>query len=467
MTGARVHRRQFLKSAAAGAAALRFPRRCCAQGAGPPVVIIGGGFGGASCARALRKADPRIAVTLVEANATYTALPHSNAVIAGLVELKHQQFGYDRIKARRRQRRAVGRDRRSIRRSKTVTLADGTTLNYDRLVVSPGIDFRAGAIQGYDRSGDGSSCRRPTTTAREVALLRRQLEAMEDGGTVVISSPVNPARCPPAPYERASLIAHYLKTKKPRSKVIVLDAKESFTMQKLFEAAWQELYPGLIEWVGLSNGGALTSVDAATKTLATDFDKYKAAVASIIPPQKAGRAAELAGVADRTGWCPVDPVTFESKLQTNIHVIGDAAIAGAMPRSASAAHSQAQICAAAIAALLAGKTPAAPTLTSSCYSLIAPDYAISQKGTYRPVDDQYAEAEGGAVISPPDAPRGDAQGRGRTGRRLVPHHHRRGVRMMRRASHWRSRRGARLRCQPQRRRRCCPTRSSATPSRNR
>jgi NADPH-dependent 2,4-dienoyl-CoA reductase/sulfur reductase-like enzyme len=176
-------------------------------------------------------------------------------------------------------------------------------------------------------------------------------------------------------------------------------------MQKLFEAAWQELYPNMIEWVGLSNGGALSSVDAATKTFSTDFDKYKANVASIIPPQKAGGAAELAGVADRTGWCPVDAVTFESKLQKSIHVVGDAAIAGAMPRSASAAHSQARICAAAIAALFAGKTPAAPTLISSCYSLIAPDYAISQKGTYRPADDQYTEAEGGPVISPQDAPR--------------------------------------------------------------
>jgi len=236
-------------------------------------------------------------------------------------------------------------------------------------------------------------------------LLRRQIEAMDDGGTVVIASPVNPARCPPAPYERASLIAHYLKRNKPRSKVIVLDAKESFAMQKLFEAAWQELYPGMIEWVGLSQGGALTSVDVAAKTLATDFDKYQAAVANVIPPQQGGRAAELAGVADRTGWCPVDPVTFASKLQPNIHVIGDAAIAGAMPRSASAAHSQAQICAAAIAAQLAGKSLAAPTLTSSCYSLIAPDYAISQKGTYRPVDDQYTEAGAGTVISAQDAPR--------------------------------------------------------------
>ena len=223
---------------------------------------------------------------------------------------------------------------------------------------------------------------------------------MDDGGTVVIASPVNPARCPPAPYERASLIAHYLKTKKPRSKVIVLDAKDSFTMQKLFENAWKALYPGMVEWVPVGAGGGLASVDPKTRTLSTDFDKYEAAVANVIPPQIAGKVAGLAGVADRTGWCPVDPLTFESKLQPNIHVIGDAAIAGAMPRSASAATSQAAICAAAITAAFAGKAPPAPTLTSACYSLLAPDYAISQRGTYRPVDDLYNESDPGIVVSP-------------------------------------------------------------------
>src|SRR5439155_20839153 len=214
-----------------------------------------------------------------------------------------------------------------------VTPANGTRLTYERLVVSPGIEFRAGAIQGYDRAA--AELMPPAyNDGAQVALLRRQLDAMEDGGTVVISSPVNPARCPPAPYERASLIAHFLKRKKPRSKVIVLDAKDSFTMQRLFENAWKEFYPGLLEWVPLSSGGALSSVDVASRTLMTDFDKYEAAVANVIPPQKAGRLADIAGVADRTGWCPVDPVTFESRLQQSIHVIGDAAIAGAMPRSA-------------------------------------------------------------------------------------------------------------------------------------
>src|SRR5262249_15012259 len=150
-------------------------------------------------------------------------------------------------------------------------------------------------------------------------------EAMRDGGTVVISAPANPFRCPPGPYERASLIAWYLRKAKPRAKLIVLDAKDSFSKQRLFQAAWQQLYPGLIEWVSLSNGGKVTSVHAKTRTLVTDFATYKADVANIIPPQRAGGITEIAGVADATGWCPIDPVTFESRLQPNIHVIGDAA----------------------------------------------------------------------------------------------------------------------------------------------
>ncbi len=411
MTAARTNRRQALKAIASAATAAALPSPALAQGAAPHVVVIGGGFGGASCARSLRQAAPGFAVTLVEANAVYTAPPMSNAAIAGLVELKHQQFSYDAIKrdgVAVAQSAAVGVDPEK----RSVTLADGRRLSYERLVLSPGIDFRWDAIAGYSRAA--ADVMPPAwNDGAQVALLRRQIEAMEDGGTVVITSPVNPARCPPAPYERASLIAHYLKTKKPRSKVIVLDAKDGFTMQRLFEAAWKELYPGLIEWVSLSNGGLLSSVEVASRTLVTDFEKYQAAVANVIPPQKAGRAAELAGVADRTGWCPVDPVSFTSKLQPNIHVIGDAAIAGAMPRSASAAHSQAKICAEAIAKLLAGGTPEPPTLTSSCYSLLGPDYAISQRGTYRPVDDQYAEADGGAIISPLNAPRAARQAEAR------------------------------------------------------
>jgi NADPH-dependent 2,4-dienoyl-CoA reductase/sulfur reductase-like enzyme len=171
----------------------------------------------------------------------------------------------------------------------------------------------------------------------QTLLLRGQLEAMRDGGIVIIAMPANPYRCPPGPYERASLIAHYLKTNKPKSKLLILDAKDAFSKQKLFQNGWAALYPDLIEWVALSAGGKVTAADAAAMTLTTDFGTHKADVANVIPTQKAGQIAELAGVADRTGWCPIDAVSFASTLQPNIHVIGDAAIAGAMPKSAFAA----------------------------------------------------------------------------------------------------------------------------------
>ena len=235
-------------------------------------------------------------------------------------------------------------------------------------------------------------------------LLRRQLEAMEDGGLVVISAPANPFRCPPGPYERASLIAYYLKTRKPHSKLIVLDSKDVFSKQRLFQNAWKELYPGLLEWVSLSDGGKVTRVDPATNTFETDFDSHKADVANIIPPQKAGRIVETAGAADRTGWCPIDPVTFESKLAPNVHVIGDAAIAGAMPKSAFAANAQAKVCAAAVAKLIGGGKPDEPKLVNTCYSLVAPDYGISVAGVYRPADGQLREVEGSGGVSPANAP---------------------------------------------------------------
>jgi sulfide dehydrogenase [flavocytochrome c] flavoprotein chain len=394
-------RREFLKFGVAASAAL-FPLPAFAHGAGPRVVVVGGGFAGASCARALRQADPKIAVTLVEPNATFTACPFSNAVIGGLRELSAQQFTYDRVAA---DGITVTRATAVDAQRQAVILADGARLPYDRLVLAPGIDIRWGALPGYDEPA-AAQMPHAWRAGEQTLLLRRQLEAMDDGGLVVISAPANPFRCPPGPYERASLIAHYLKTKKPKSKLIILDAKDAFSKQRLFQAAWAELYPGLLEWVPLSKGGAVTSVDPATLTLVTDFGRHQAKVANVIPPQKAGRIADVVGVADRTGWCPIDPVTFESKLQPRIHVIGDAAIAGAMPKSAFAANSQAKTCAAAVAKLLTGGTPSAPKLINTCYSLVAPDYGISVAGVYQPsASGQLADVPGAGGVSPADAPR--------------------------------------------------------------
>lgn len=396
-----ISRRDLLATAAAVASAA-LPIPAMSQGASGRVVVVGGGFAGTTCARFIRRIDPRITVTLVEGSPGFIACPLSNAVIAGLRDLQAQQFGLDKVAddgvvlARAP---AIGIDAQA----RFVALTNNARVSYDRLVLAPGIDLRWDALPGYS---EAASERMPHAwkAGEQTLLLRRQLEAMEDGGTVIISAPANPFRCPPGPYERASLIAYYLKTKKPKSKLILLDAKDAFSKQGLFQNAWKELYPGMLEWVPLSAGGKVTSVDVADMTLVTEFGKHKATVANVIPPQKAGRIAETAGAADRSGWCPVDPVTFESRQQPNIHVIGDAAIMGAMPKSAFAANAQAKVCAAAVAKLLGGSSPDQPKLINTCYSLVAPDYGISVAGVYRAADGQLKEVEGSGGVSPIDAP---------------------------------------------------------------
>ena len=398
----RISRREFCRAGAAAAATAAFPLPAFAQ-VTPRVVVIGGGFGGASCARALKQIDPKLQVTLVEQSNTFIACPFSNIVIAGLRGLEEQQFCYDKI--------AAGGVTVTVQAAtavnataRTVGLADGTSLPYDRLVLSPGVDLRFDALQGYD---EAAAAKMPHAwkAGEQTVLLRKQLEAMDDGGLVVIAAPANPYRCPPGPYERACLIAHYLKTKKPRSKLIILDAKDTFSKQRLFQNAWKELYPDMVEWVSLSQGGKVNAVDPATNTLITDFGNHTAKVANVIPPQRAGRIAMIAGAADNTGWCAIDPVTFESKSAPNIHVIGDACLAGSMPKSAFSANAQAKACARAVATLLSGGTPAAPKLINTCYSLAAPDYGISIAGVYQPKNELLADVEGAGGVSPADAPR--------------------------------------------------------------
>ncbi len=399
----RSSRREFLASAASAAtASALMPAPALAQAA-PRVVVIGGGFAGASAARALKKADPRIAVTLVESSRIFTACPFSNLVIGGLRALEAQQFGYDKVAADGIEL-AFATATRVDPQARTVALEGGTTLPYDRLVVAPGIDIRWDGLPGYTEAA-ADKMPHAWKAGAQTLLLRRQLEAMPDGGVVVMSAPANPFRCPPGPYERASLIANYLKTKKPKSKLILLDAKDAFSKQKLFQNAWKELYPDHLEWVALSQGGKVTSVDVAEMTLTTDFAKHKAAVANVIPPQKAGRIAEIAGVADATGWCPIDAVTFESKRVPNIHVLGDATIAGGMPKSAFTANAQAKVCAAAIVKLLAGQPPSQPKLVNTCYSVVAPGYAITVAGVYVPVNGVLTDVPGAGGVSPVDAPR--------------------------------------------------------------
>jgi sulfide dehydrogenase [flavocytochrome c] flavoprotein chain len=404
----RPSRRAFLASAAAATTTL-VAAPALAQAA-PRVVVVGGGFAGTTVARELKRADPRLAVTLLERNPTFTACPFSNLVIAGLRDLQRQQFGYDKLAAE-------GIDVRLYTTALTlkpggsarIVVAEGAPdaikeLPYDRLVLAPGIDLRWNALPGYT-GAVAAIMPHAWQAGEQTLLLRRQLEAMEDGGTVLMSVPDNPYRCPPGPYERASLIAHYLKTRKPRSKLIVLDAKDQFSKQRLFQAAWKELYPDHLEWVGLSQGGKVISVDPGEMTLVTEFGRHKGAVVNVIPPQQAGAIAKSAGVADRTGWCPIDPVTFESRLVPGIHLVGDAIIAGGMPKSAFSANAQAKVCAAAIVRLLNGEQPSEPRLINTCFSLVAPDYAISVAGVYRPVNGVLTDVPGSGGVSPLDAPR--------------------------------------------------------------
>ncbi|MEZ5534966.1 MAG: NAD(P)/FAD-dependent oxidoreductase [Thiolinea sp.] len=389
---ANMTRRNFLQTLAAGAGTSLAGFPLLSFGAGKRVVVIGGGTGGATVAKYLRRADSSIQVTLIEKNPQYITCYMSNEVLGGGRTIDSLTFDYSGLRAygvNVVQDEVTGIDAQS----KTVYTASGTTYVYDRCVVSPGIDFRYDEIAGYDAQV-AETIPHAWKAGAQTLTLRAQLEAMNDGGTVVIAAPPNPYRCPPAPYERASQIAHYLKQHKPASKVIILDGKTSFAKQALFEQAWTSLYGygsdnALLEWwSGSSSAAQVVAVDAATTTVTTEFgDMVQANVLNVIPPQKAGALAFTAGLTDGTGWCPVNKQTFESAIIPDIHVIGDACIADALPKSGFAANSEAKVCAAAIAALLNDQEVPNPAFSNGCYSVVGEDYAISILGIYRLSDD--------------------------------------------------------------------------------
>ena len=395
-------RRGFTALVGAGMVAAALPRRTRAE-TRARVVVIGGGFGGATAAKYLRLLDPAIEVTLVEPSPSFYTCPFSNLVLAGLRPMSAIRHGYDKLAGTYGVKLVQASAAAVDPVKKSVVLAGGGTLDYDRLVLSPGIDFRWGDIASYD---EAASQRMPHAwkAGPQTELLAKQLQAMEDGGLVIIAPPADPFRCPPGPYERASLIAHYLKTSKPRSKILILDAKDSFSKKGLFTAAWAKLYGGMIEWVPASSDGKIVRVDPAAMSVESEFgEAHKGAVVNIIPPQRAAAIAHKAGVADDSGWCPIHPTTFESTLQKDIHVVGDAAIAQPMPKSGFAANSQAKIVAAALVAAFRGETPPSPVLANTCYSMVAPDYGISVADVYRVEADKLVTVKGGG-LSPADAP---------------------------------------------------------------
>ncbi|WEX75161.1 NAD(P)/FAD-dependent oxidoreductase [Sinorhizobium numidicum] len=352
-----------------------------ARGQGRPrVIVIGGGIGGATVARYL--ADLKsIDVTLVEPNSTHVTCFFSNLYLAGLRSLASLTFGLETLAERHGitiiRDSAVAIDPAG----KGVELQGGPKLSYDRLVVAPGIAFKFGEIGGYDEAA-AKIMPHAWIAGPQSELLRRQLKSMDDGGVFVIAAPPNPFRCPPAPYERASLVAYYFKQFKPKSKILILDAKDTFSGQELFQDAWSRHYPGMIEWLPSQFTGAIKAVDVAARSVVTEGETFRAAVANIIPAQKAGLIGEKAGLTDASGWCPVDPVTFESTLQPGIHVVGDSIIGGDMPKSAFSANSQAKACAFAVAASLTGSPHFPPHLFNSCYTFLAPDDAFTNALTF-------------------------------------------------------------------------------------
>ena len=367
------------------------------------VVVVGGGFGGATCAKYLRLADPSLKVTMVTPQPQFITCPFSNAALVGLRSLASLTYTYQQLREGYGVQIVHAQAQELDPTTRRLTLSDGTTLTYDKLVLSPGVELRWDAIEGYDAEAS-TVFPHAWQAGSQTRLLRRQLEAMQDGGLVVMSAPETPYRCPPGPYERASLIAHYLRTHKQKSKVLLLDAKDSFTKDGLFLAAWEQLYPGLLEWVPGAQGGRVTQVDTRTGIVHTEFDEYKPAVANIIAPQRAAAIARAGGLDAGTGWCPVYGGTFESRVHPNIHIIGDAAIASPMPKSAFSANTQAKACAAAIVALLRGAPVAPPALMNTCYSLVAPDYGISISAVYAVENDTIQVVPGSSGTSPLDAP---------------------------------------------------------------
>ncbi len=402
-----ISRRRFAGLAGGAAASAAFALSACAVTEAPKAhaVVIGGGFGGATAAKYLRVLDPGIEVTLVEPQRSFVTCPFSNYVLAGFKRMADITQDYAALAARHGVRVVHDTAAAIDPETRTVRLAGGDTLAYDRLVVSPGVDFRWNAIEGYDEKA-AERMPHAWNAGPQTLLLRRQLEAMEDGGTVLLSVPSNPYRCPPGPYERASIVAYYLKRAKPRSKIVILDGKDQFAEQALFEDGWKSLYPGMIEWVGLSQDGRMTEAHPAEMTLISEFgETHKGAVVNVIPPQYAGRIAREAGLANGTGWCPVDPRSFESTLHKDIHVIGDSCLAGAMPKGAFAANTQAKVAAAAIVAAVNGRPAPAPTYLSSCYSLLAPDYAFSVIDVFHATPQGIVTVPGAGGASPRNASR--------------------------------------------------------------
>jgi len=388
-----ISRRNILKTAGAGAAVAALPVNL-ARAAKPKVVVIGGGPGGATAAHYIAKdSKGAIDVTLVEPSKIYTTCFFSNWYIGGFRNFESITHSYNRladmgISIVHEYATGIDPD------GKTVTLSDGVKLPYDRLILAPGIDFKFDEIEGY---GPDSTEIMPHAykAGPQTVLLHDQLHAMKDGGLFIMVAPPNPYRCPPGPYERVSMVAHYLKNNKPKSKILVLDPKGKFSKMGLFQEAWARYYDGMVEWLpGEMLAGGVKSVHTASMTVKTPDEEFKGDVINVIPPQVAGRIARDTGLTDASGWCPIEPATMESKLAPGIHLVGDSTIAGDMPKSGFSANSQAKACAMAIRHELTASRAFPPRFANTCWSLVAPSDAVKVGASYKATDEKIEKVDG-------------------------------------------------------------------------
>ncbi|MBN9079877.1 MAG: flavocytochrome C [Rhizobiales bacterium 62-17] len=387
-----INRRQVIRGGVGfGALALAAP--AVIGQAKPRAVVIGGGPGGATAAKYIAKdSQGAIDVVLVEPTREFTTCFHSNLYLGGYRDFASITHGYDKlvpygVRLNHQLANTIDRDK------KEVVLADGSRLPYDRLVVSPGIDLKYDSVPGWGQEFE-ETMPHAWKAGPQTQLLKRRLDAVPDGGLIVMVAPPNPYRCPPGPYERASMMLHVLKsTGRTKAKIIIVDPKENFSKQALFQEGWEKYYPGMIEWIGPKIHDGIKSVDPKTNTVVTGFETYKdAALVNVIPAQTAGKIALNAGLANQTGFCPINPENMKSAQDANIFILGDACIAGDMPKSAFSANSQAKVAAMMVRGDLTGARTFPARYANTCWSLIETDDAVKVGGAYEPKDGKIAAA---------------------------------------------------------------------------
>ena len=387
----KLNRRSFIGATAAASAVLSAPM-VMASGR-PRVVVVGGGAGGATAARYIAKdSKGAIDVTLVEPTRTYYTCFFSNLYIGGFRSLSSIGHSYGTLASEYGinvvHDWAVGIDRDA----RTVSLAGVGSLPYDRLILSPGIDFVDGSVPGWDLSSQ-NAMPHAYKAGSQSELLKAQIESMPQGGVFAMVAPPNPYRCPPGPYERVSMIAHVLKEKNPTAKILIVDPKEKFSKQALFEEGWQNHYAGMIDRIGPDFGATNVSVNADEMTVNIDGEVTKVDACNVIPAMKAGRICELAGITEGN-WAPVSGHTMQSRIDGNIHVLGDATNQGDMPKSGFSANSQAKVAAMAVRGALTGSNVFPARFSNTCWSLIDTDDGIKVGASYEATDEKISKVDG-------------------------------------------------------------------------